>query len=138
LVEDPENVMRQVCHVTGLDPSSYPFHHVEHMPVRGSSTLRSEAGVGIHWTPVDRPAGFDPRNRWSGWDDHTHRRFAAVAGSQQRRLGYDLVETPGSDHYRERALDLYDRITDLWWRQLRMRTGGIRRAALRADRRFRP
>lgn len=130
LVERPAEVMRELCDRSGLDPERYPFAEIDRLPVRGSSTLRSEQGSEIHWTPVERADSFDPRERWSGWDAHTHRRFAAVAGAQQRALGYDVDEVPGSDTLRQRATDMADLI-DVRVREVRVKLGRARRAVRR-------
>ena len=132
LVDEPARVMREICEAPGLDPETYPYDEIERLPVRGSSTLKSESGSDLHWTPVERTDSFDPRERWRSWDDHTHRRFNAVAGEQQRALGYDVVEVSGSDGVGDRLGDLRDQMWDVRRRQVRVKLGRIRRAAKRS------
>ena len=133
VVDDPVGVMRQLCDVAALDPERYPFAEIEKVPVRGSSTLRSEHGSDLHWTPVERTTDFDPRSRFKSWDDHLHRRFEAVAGSQQRALGYDLVETTGDESINDRV-DTAKQLAELRVRRLRVHAGRARRAVLRVRR----
>jgi hypothetical protein len=131
IIDKPAEVMRTLCLGTGLDPERYPFDQIESLPVRGSSTLRTEGGEeAIHWTPVERTQSFDPRERWRSWDPHTHRRFAAVAGASQTALGYELESAPGKDSTAESARDLLDQF-DVRWREYRVKLGRARRAVKR-------
>lgn len=120
LVGDPRAVMRAVCTATGLDPERFPYDEVESAPVLGSSVLRSSQSA-VDWKPIDRPEAFDPRERWRSWDGHRHRRFAAVAGVQQRSLGYDLIEPGGRDTLAERWSVLRELVSDAYRRELRLR-----------------
>ncbi len=131
IIEKPGEVMRQLCLTTGLDPERYPFDEIERLPVRGSSTLRSEGGEeAIHWTPVERSDSFNPKERWRDWSPHVHRRFTAVAGQSQRALGYDLEPVAGRDTPAEQARDLRDHL-DVRWREVRVKLGRARRAVRR-------
>ncbi len=132
VVDNPHDVMRRVLAVTGLDPDRYPFDQIERLPVRGSSSLRSDGNAKIHWAPVERAADFDPHARWQAWDDHIHRRFAAVAGDQQRALGYVCDDPDGSDPVPVRARDLVDR-WNVRVRETRVRVGRARRAVGRVE-----
>jgi hypothetical protein len=133
LIDEPARVMREVCAAVGLDPDVYPYDQIDELPVLGSSTLTSESGAQVHWAPMERTAAFDPRERWRTWDDHTHRRFDAVAGAQQRALGYTTLDVGGTDSPVERVGDLRDRIWDVWRRQVRVKLGRLRLAARRID-----
>jgi hypothetical protein len=42
---------------------------------------------------VDRPADFDPRNRFEGWDQALRQMYAEVAGELHEALGYSLEPT---------------------------------------------
>jgi hypothetical protein len=131
IVEKPTEVMRQLCLTTGLEVERYPFDEIAAVPVRGSSTLRSDQGESeIHWTPVERSDSFNPTERWRSWDDHLHRRFAAVAGPAQEALGYALEPTDGSDSLQERAGDVRDYL-DVRWREARVKIGRARRSVRR-------
>lgn len=131
LVEDPAKVMRDICELVDLDVERYPYDQVGEAPVLGSSTLRSESGADIHWKPVERSKEFDPRERWAGWDDHRHRRFAEIAGAQHVALGYDLVEVGGKDSIRQRIEDRRDLIADARFREIRVKLGRGRLALSR-------
>jgi len=93
LIDDERTVMSRVFAAFGLDPDGFSPEAVDALPVRGSSTL-TETGT-LHWQPVERSAGFDPRERWRSWDAQRHRRFNAVAGASQRRLGYPTEPVAG-------------------------------------------
>ncbi len=130
IVDKPAEVMQSLCITTGLDPERFPFDEVGGLPVRGSSTLRSDQDQEIHWTPVERSDSFDPRERWRSWDDHLHRRFAAVAGASQQALGYSLESTSGKDSILDRAGDVRD-FLDVKVRETRVKVGRARRSVRR-------
>lgn len=129
-VDRPIDVMKRLCLATGLDTEAFPFERLEALPVRGSSTLKAVGDEKIHWTPVERSDGFDPRERWHSWDDHLHRRFAAVAGSAQEALGYSLAETEGHDSIGHRITDARDQF-DTRSREARVLLGRARRSLRR-------
>ncbi len=120
LIDQPHEVMRSVCATVGLDPETFPYDAIEHVPIRGSSTLAADGGTAVHWNPVERSDAFDPRERWRTWDDHCHRRYAAVAGAQHRDLGYELVVPGGTDSVRDRLADAHDLVTDAYLEEFRM------------------
>lgn len=92
LVEDPEGELARVFEYLELDPGRYDFEKALKRPVRGSSTVRpAGAGDRVNWNPVDRPADFDPRERFSGWSDDQHARFNHLAGELSTKLGYPIV-----------------------------------------------
>lgn len=133
LVRRPADVVRSVCSTAGLDADAFPYDAIDSLPVRGSSTL-SDDGRGVHWAPVAKSASFAPVERWESWPPYLHRRFADVAGPQQRALGYDLVDTaslaePG---LRERAALARDHVFDARYREMARRLGRVRRQARRA------
>ena len=130
LVERPAEVVRSICQTVGLDPDAFPYDRIGGLPVRGSSTL-STAGGTVHWAPVEKTASFTPVERWESWSPHLHRRFAAVAGEQQRALGYGLVEPGGSDTVAERASTARDYLFDARYRELARFLGRVRRQVRR-------
>lgn len=134
LVERPADVVRTMCQTVGLDPDAFPYDRIGELPVRGSSTL-STAGVPVHWTPVEKTASFAPVERWESWSRHLHRRFAEVAGEQQRALGYDLVEPGGSDTLAERVSTARAYLFDARYREVARLLGRIRRQLGRTLRR---
>ena len=131
LVEHPEDTVRRVCEHCALDPDAFPYERIAELPVRGSSALAGGGG-NVHWARTDKPEGFAPVERWHSWSPHLHRRFAQLAGEQQRALGYDLLDQPGSDTVAERLGDLRDGLLDSTWRDVRERLGRVRRAVPRA------
>jgi hypothetical protein len=64
--------------------------------VRGSSSIRRQPAFkrfswvtgGVHWDPVEKPADFDPINRWSAWGRARHERFNWLAGEHLSSFGY--------------------------------------------------
>ncbi len=132
LVDDEAAAMRRLCAAVGLDAERYPYELIEALPVRGSSTLRTQAGSEIHWTPIERTSSFDPRRRFAEWDEHRHRRFAEVAGAQQRALGYECADVPGSSSVADWVSDRKDLLLDARYREARVRLGRVKRAARHA------
>jgi hypothetical protein len=126
LVERSAEVVRTMCQTVGLDPDTFPYDRIDGVPVRGSSTL-SATGGPVHWSPVEKPTSFAPVERWESWPPYLHRRFAEVAGEQQRALGYDLVEPGGSDTLAQRATSARDYLFDARYREVARLLGRIRR-----------
>ena len=125
LIADEQAVMGDLFGAFGLDPGMVDAGAVGALPVRGSSAL---AGSGtVHWQPVARSTGFDPRERWRDWDAHLHRRFNAVAGPAQVRLGYDLEHPSGSSGPLDLVGSWRDRAVEGAFR-LRGRAGRVRHA----------
>lgn len=112
LIDDESTVMARLFGAFGLDPQGFNPAAVEELPVRGSSLL-AESG-SLHWDPVARPDGFDPRERWRSWDQHLHRRFNAVAGAAQQDLGYAVEPSAGEDSVTERAASLQGSALARW------------------------
>lgn len=111
----------------GLDPARFDFERAANLPVRGSSTLRTEAGSGeVHWVPQAKPKDFDPTRRFEHWDSFKHARFNEVAGTYQRALGYEC-----DDGARGPITALRQRAGDIgWWaRRMRRRALAVRDAA---------
>lgn len=109
LVEDPERQLDRVFGYLQLDPSVYDFERALNRPVRGSSTVRPAGGADrVDWEPVDRPADFDPRERFSNWTSDQHARFNHLAGDLSTELGYPVAptEASGLDLARQYVRDL--------------------------------
>jgi hypothetical protein len=49
---------------------------------------------GIHWNPIEKPADFNPMDRWSNWSRAKHERFNWLAGEYLSRFGYPLKTYP--------------------------------------------
>ncbi len=87
LVERPHDAVSEILTTCGLDPSTYDFSAIDRMPVRGSSTLRSD-GESVHWGAQHRGDEFAPLDRAGSWDEALHERFSVLAGAASRSLGY--------------------------------------------------
>ena len=131
LIDDLEGQAKLMLDLIGLDAGAFDMEAAKRIPLRGSSTLKQSGVEEMHWQPVERPADFAPKERWSSWDAHRHQRFNEVAGDLQRRLGYDTVEAPDDVPLRQRASDLAD-LTGARWLETRVVLGRLRRAARRA------
>jgi hypothetical protein len=83
--------MRVLLQHCGLDPASYDFEAAGSLPVIGSSETRTSSARDVHWRPVPRPAGFDPRSRYQAWDAHRMATFNRLAGPQLLAMGYETV-----------------------------------------------
>ncbi|MFV1991234.1 MAG: sulfotransferase [Acidimicrobiales bacterium] len=92
LVEHPHDSVSEILEVCGLDASHYDFSAIDELPVRGSSTLRSE-GDHVHWQAQPRSDEFLPLERSQSWDASLHQRYATLAGAASRRLGYQCEVT---------------------------------------------
>lgn len=112
LVDRLEPTLLELLDAFGLDPSRYDVEAAKTLPVRGSSTLKAEGGDGtVHWQPVEKAEGFDPRRRYEDWTPYQRHRFALLAGEAQRALGYDS-DDPGPT---DAATWVKDRVSDAGW-----------------------
>jgi protein-tyrosine sulfotransferase len=89
LVTDLVPHLRRILSFLRLDASRYDFDAAINMPVRGSSTLKSQ-GQKLHWTPVAKSSDFRPLERARNWTPRQHRLFLARAGLSQHLLGYSV------------------------------------------------
>lgn len=92
VVADPVGSMHDLQEWLGLDPERWDVDAARSLPVYGSSYVTGGAEE-VHWDPVERPEGFDPRGRAAGWSDELHTRFLFRAAVELRALGYE-VERP--------------------------------------------
>lgn len=99
LFTDTQNVLAEVLDFFGLDNDEMPESAIADLPVRGSSTERGAQVPGdeVHWGAVERPADFNPLDRFSGWTDRQHRSFAIIAGAENRAFGYASADTGPAD-----------------------------------------
>jgi hypothetical protein len=88
LTADPAREIARVLVFLGLDSVLYPFNQVDEIPVFGSSSFGRTDGEGVHWRPVPKDPSFDPITRAQSWPPHRLKRFAWLAGAEQRGLGY--------------------------------------------------
>ena len=110
----PEEELRRIFAVVGLDAGKYDFNAAINLPVRGSSTFHGKEEQHYHWKPVEKTTDFDPLARANHWSRSTHERFDWIVGEKLASLGY-LEKND-----KEKALfwTAWNRILDLWW-QLR-------------------
>jgi len=90
LAADPAREVTRVIDFLGLDPMLYPFDRVDEIPVLGSSSFGRSNGERVHWDPIPKDPSFDPLTRARSWPRRRLRRFAWLAGEEQRRLGYPV------------------------------------------------
>lgn len=105
----PEEEMRRIITVLGLDASVFDFEACKNLGLMGSSELKSGPSAEIHWKFVDKPKAFNPLTRAGHWPVALQRRFYYLAGAVTRELGYTSAtnETPdGQGQFRNRILDV--------------------------------
>jgi Sulfotransferase family len=114
LWNEPDQELRKIFAVVGLDADKYDFNAAINLPVRGSSTFHGKEEQRYHWKPVEKTVDFDPLGRANHWSRFTHERFDWIAGEKLASFGYV------KRRHKERALfwTAWNRILDLWW-QLR-------------------
>jgi Sulfotransferase family len=99
LYSNVESELRRIFEFLHLDPDQYDYHAAINLPVRGSSSLSGGPSTkrfpwvraGIHWDAVQKPADFDPVNRWSSWNRPKHERFNRIAAKHLTSFGYEPV-----------------------------------------------
>lgn len=89
VVAAPTQQMQELMTFLDLDPDRIDPGSLEQMPVVGSSTLRSE-GRAVHWTPVEKPAGFDPLARAQELSRFKQSHFSYLAAARGRFAGYEV------------------------------------------------
>lgn len=108
LLDDLEPTLSGILDFLELDRHALDFHAAARLPVRGSSTYFGPGRDSVHWEPVSKDAGFDPRARWQAWAPELHERFDWIAGDRLRHFGYQRSAplAPGVRlAVRQRALD---------------------------------
>jgi hypothetical protein len=94
VLANPRAELTQLFVMCGLNPDRYDFDAAATMPVRGSSTARPTEDGPVDWNYLDRPSGFDPAERFAGWDAALRYLYAELAGEPHRYLGYPLDPLP--------------------------------------------
>lgn len=89
LVTDPDATFKRVLSYTKLDASDFDASTIHELPLYGSSTERGGADR-VHWSPVPKPADFDPLKRSRGWSEEAFERFDWITRSVSTQLGYDI------------------------------------------------
>lgn len=105
LVADLQGTLTALLTWAGLDPDRLDWTAARDLPVLGSSYHRGGA-ARVHWDPVARPAGFDPRGRASAWSPQQQARFALRAGVEQAALGYPVPSVGARSRAGAAALEL--------------------------------
>jgi protein-tyrosine sulfotransferase len=94
VLRDTKAQLMDVFEMCGLDPDRYDFDAAANARVRGSSTVRPDSSGPVDWAYLDRPADFDPEQRFAQWDDALRYLYAELAGEVHRYLGYPLDPLP--------------------------------------------
>jgi protein-tyrosine sulfotransferase len=94
VLADPRAELTKIFATCGLDPARYDFDAAHDSPVRGSSTVRPDSTGPVDWALIDRPADFNPVNRFADWDEALRALYAELAGEAHRHLGYPLDPLP--------------------------------------------
>jgi hypothetical protein len=108
----PEQELRRILGVVGLDADKYDFNAAINLPVRGSSTFHGQEEQRYHWKPVEKTAEFDPLSRANHWSRSTHERFDWLAGQKLVALGYE-AKTFGKDQ--EVLWAVWNKALDIRW-----------------------
>ena len=93
LVADLHGTLEPLLQWAHLDPEELDWDRAACAPVVGSSYVRGGAAE-VHWDPVERPPGFDPRGRAADWPPLRQARFALRARVEQAALGYPVPDVP--------------------------------------------
>ena len=125
LYNDPERELRKILSFLRLDVGAYNLTAAVNLPLRGSSSLRREAGdvwrkgvaPGIHWAAVQKTAEFNPLTRWSYWSRAKHERFNWIAGNYLSELGYARRSYDGNRFFWATWNFLLDSLPlgEAWW-----------------------
>jgi hypothetical protein len=94
LLVNLEESLRGILDFLDLDWKDFDFKAARSLPVRGSSFFYGPDHHSVHWNPVEREAGFDPRERWRSWSPQLHERFDWIAGDHLRHFGYETCGRP--------------------------------------------
>ena len=104
-----EDEVTKILRFLDLDRDRYDFDTALNLPVRGSSTVRSDSSDTMLWKAVEKPKNFNPLERWRNWDRAKHERFNWIAGHSMEAFGYELQQYNSNQSIwetRNRALDL--------------------------------
>lgn len=86
LLYDPAVVVCKVLEAFGLDWEKFPVEKIDTLPVRGSSSIKSEGKVS--WSPVEKKKEHRPVGKWQGWSNKERKIFKAICGKTLIKLGY--------------------------------------------------
>lgn len=111
LVQNLQSELPRILSFLGLSTGVYNFEGAATLPVKGSCEFRLPEQDTVHWTPVEKPIGFNPIRRWCSWDQTMHDRFNWIAGPSLLAFGYEPVENPTNSSW----LRIRNRLHDLRW-----------------------
>jgi hypothetical protein len=94
LLDDLRRALSSILRFLELEEDTFDWAAAADLPVRGSSSYFGPGRDSVHWDPVQRTPGFDPKERWRSWSREMHERFEWIAGSQLRHLGYRSETEP--------------------------------------------
>ena len=86
LLSRPVDTAIVVFMTLGMRVDNFPAHAIESLPVRGSSSNRSEGHVS--WEPVERNNSFSPGGGWRHWNSREKDIFKSICGNALIELGY--------------------------------------------------
>ena len=89
VLQNLEIEIKKILVFLELEVTTYDLQTALNLPVRGSSTVRSESDQML-WKAVDKPNNFNPLERWKSWEPGLHKRFNWIAGDCMQELGYEL------------------------------------------------
>ena len=115
LWQNQEPTLRRILDFLDLDPAHYDFDAAARLPLRGSSIVAQQSGDGMHWKPVEKPADFDPTQRFKHWGRARHERFEWVAGEYLHRLDYHQPHVARGGPF----WSTWNLVMDLWWLAIR-------------------
>ena len=95
VVADPVDEVTRLLAWLDLDPTRWDADAARTLPVIGSS-FHTGGADEVHWRPLERPDGFDPRGRADDWPDELHARFVLRAGTELRAFGYPVDRPPAT------------------------------------------
>lgn len=102
--------VKKILRFLELDIETYDLKTALNLPVRGSSTVRSDSDNMV-WKAVEKPRDFNPLERWRNWDKSLHQRFNCIAGHSMKKLGYE-IEQNNTNFFN---FNLQNKILDFQW-----------------------
>ena len=88
IIKDKKYFIQKACEEFGLDSEKFPFHKIEELPIRGSSTASVNQQGKVSWNPVKKSENFKPTQRWHSWSEKQKKKFKEIAGEMLIELGY--------------------------------------------------
>jgi len=98
LVADTESELRRIFGFLGLAEDAYDFAQIKTQQVVGSSQFRT-VNTDANQVRLQKPADFNPLERFKHWSRWQHWRFAWLAGAELRRLDYEVPATANGPLY---------------------------------------